>query len=68
MAKKSLSVLTELWRSHVWRDARTINVIGARRLARSLRVAAPPARAWLLLQLRLRLPRRCRQLGASAVA
>ena len=28
-AKKSLAVLTELWRRHVWRDARTVNVIGA---------------------------------------
>lgn len=27
-AKKSLAVLTELWRRHVWRDARTVNVIG----------------------------------------
>ena len=29
-AKKSLAVCTELWRRHVWRDARTVNVIGAR--------------------------------------
>ncbi|KAL3143572.1 hypothetical protein ABBQ38_002369 [Trebouxia sp. C0009 RCD-2024] len=28
-AKKSLAVLTELWRRHVWRDARTVNVIGS---------------------------------------
>jgi len=27
-AKKSLAVLTELWRRNVWRDARTVNVIG----------------------------------------
>ena len=27
-AKKSLAVCTELWRRHVWRDARTVNVIG----------------------------------------
>ncbi len=27
-AKKSLAVLTELWRRHVWRDARTVNCIG----------------------------------------
>ena len=33
-AKKSLAVLTELWRRHVWRDARTVNVIGG-----SIRVA-----------------------------
>lgn len=29
-AKKSLAVLTELWRRGIWRDARTVNVIGAR--------------------------------------
>lgn len=28
-AKPALAVLTELWRRHVWRDARTANVIGA---------------------------------------
>ena len=27
-AKPALAVLTELWRRHVWRDARTANVIG----------------------------------------
>ena len=27
-AKKSLAVLTELYRRQVWRDARTVNVIG----------------------------------------
>lgn len=27
-AKKSLAVLTELHRRHVWRDARSVNVIG----------------------------------------
>jgi hypothetical protein len=27
-AKKALAVCTELWRRHVWRDARTVNVIG----------------------------------------
>lgn len=27
-AKRSLGVLGELWRRHVWRDARTVNVIG----------------------------------------
>lgn len=27
-AKRSLAVLTELYRRHVWRDARTVNVIG----------------------------------------
>ena len=27
---RSLAVLTELYRRHVWRDARTVNVIGAR--------------------------------------
>ena len=29
-AKPALAVLTELWRRHVWRDARTANVIGGR--------------------------------------
>lgn len=28
-AKAALAVLTELWRRQVWRDARTVNVIGA---------------------------------------
>eukprot|EP00798_Chlamydomonas_sp_ICE-L_P018496 gene18496-24994_t len=28
-AKKSLAVCTELWRRHVWRDARTVNVIAS---------------------------------------
>ena len=28
-AKRGLAVLTEMWRRHVWRDARTVNVIGA---------------------------------------
>ena len=28
-AKKGLAVLTEMWRRHVWRDARTVNVIAA---------------------------------------
>lgn len=27
-AKPALAVLTELWRRHVWRDARTANVTG----------------------------------------
>lgn len=27
-AKKSLAVLGELWRRHIWRDARTVNCIG----------------------------------------
>ena len=27
VAKRSLAVLTELWRRHIWRDARTVNVI-----------------------------------------
>lgn len=27
-AKKSLAVLIELWQRQVWRDARTVNVIG----------------------------------------
>ena len=27
-AKQSLTVLIELWRRQVWRDARTVNVIG----------------------------------------
>ena len=27
-AMRSLAVLTELYRRHVWRDARTVNVIG----------------------------------------
>lgn len=27
-AKKSLAVLAELWRRQIWRDARTVNVIG----------------------------------------
>ena len=27
-AKPALAVLTELWRCQVWRDARTVNVIG----------------------------------------
>ena len=31
-AKPALAVLTELWRRQVWRDARTVNVIGARHL------------------------------------
>ena len=33
-AKKSLAVLTELWRRGIWRDARTVNVIGARKKRR----------------------------------
>ena len=28
-AKPALAVLTELWRRQVWRDPRTVNVIGA---------------------------------------
>lgn len=28
-AKKSLAVLTDLWRRHIWRDARTVNVIAS---------------------------------------
>jgi protein SDA1 len=28
-AKKSLAVLSELWRRHIWRDGRTVNCIGA---------------------------------------
>jgi hypothetical protein len=28
-AKKALAVCTELWRRGVWRDSRTVNVIGA---------------------------------------
>ena len=31
-AKKSLAVCTELWRRHIWRDARTVNVIGGPRV------------------------------------
>lgn len=27
-ARKSLAILVELWRRHVWRDSRTISVIG----------------------------------------
>jgi hypothetical protein len=27
-AKKSLAVLSELWRRHIWRDGRTVNCIG----------------------------------------
>jgi protein SDA1 len=27
VAKRSLGVLTELWRRHIWRDVRTVNVI-----------------------------------------
>ena len=30
-AKRALAVLTELYRRNVWRDARTVNVIGAQR-------------------------------------
>ncbi|KAI7837441.1 hypothetical protein COHA_008699 [Chlorella ohadii] len=37
-AKKGLAVLTEMWRRHVWRDARTVNVIAAAALHKSSRV------------------------------
>lgn len=29
VVKRALAVLTELWRRHVWRDARSVNVIAA---------------------------------------
>lgn len=37
-AKKGLAVLTEMWRRHVWRDARTVNVIAAACQHKSSRV------------------------------
>ena len=37
-AKKGLAVLTEMWRRHVWRDARTVNVIAAATAHKSSRV------------------------------
>ena len=37
-AKKGLAVLTEMWRRHVWRDARTVNVIAAACAHKSSRV------------------------------
>jgi hypothetical protein len=37
-AKKGLAVLTEMWRRHVWRDARTVNVIAAATQHRSSRI------------------------------
>jgi hypothetical protein len=37
-AKKGLAVLTEMWRRHVWRAARTVNVIAAAALHKSSRI------------------------------
>lgn len=37
-AKKSLAVCTELWRRHVWRDARTVNVIASAAQHKSSRI------------------------------
>ncbi|KAL4857462.1 hypothetical protein ACK3TF_002330 [Chlorella vulgaris] len=37
-AKKGLAVLTEMWRRHVWRDARTVNVIAAATQHKSSRI------------------------------
>jgi protein SDA1 len=37
-AKKSLAVCTELWRRHVWRDARTVNVIASATFHKSPRI------------------------------
>lgn len=37
-AKKGLAVLTEMWRRHVWRDAKTVNVIAAAALHKSSRI------------------------------
>ncbi|KAF5825604.1 hypothetical protein DUNSADRAFT_8159, partial [Dunaliella salina] len=37
-AKKSLAVCTELWRRHVWRDARTVNVIASAAMHKSSRI------------------------------
>lgn len=37
-AKKSLAVCIELWRKHVWRDARTVNVIATAVFHKSSRV------------------------------
>uniref|UniRef100_A0A7R9V1A5 Protein SDA1 n=2 Tax=Chlamydomonas euryale TaxID=1486919 RepID=A0A7R9V1A5_9CHLO len=37
-AKKSLAVCTELWRRHVWRDARTVNVLATATFHRSSRI------------------------------
>ncbi|KAG2439494.1 hypothetical protein HXX76_004848 [Chlamydomonas incerta] len=37
-AKRGLSVLTEMWRRHVWRDARTVNVISSAAFHKSPRV------------------------------
>ena len=37
-AKKGLAVATEMWRRHVWRDARTVNVIAAAALHKSPRI------------------------------
>ncbi|KAG2501935.1 hypothetical protein HYH03_000433 [Edaphochlamys debaryana] len=37
-AKRGLAVLTEMWRRHVWRDARTVNVIASAAFHKSPRV------------------------------
>lgn len=37
-AKRGLAVLTEMWRRHVWRDARTVNVIASAAFHKSSRV------------------------------
>ena len=37
-AKKGLAVLTEMWRRHVWRDARTVNVLASAVFHKSPRV------------------------------
>ncbi|KAL4422877.1 hypothetical protein ABPG75_009074 [Micractinium tetrahymenae] len=37
-AKKGLAVLTEMWRRHVWRDVKTVNVIAAAALHKSSRI------------------------------
>ncbi|KAG2445218.1 hypothetical protein HYH02_008686 [Chlamydomonas schloesseri] len=37
-AKRGLAVLTEMWRRHVWRDARTVNVIASASFHKSPRV------------------------------
>ena len=37
-AKRGLAVLTEMWRRHVWRDARTVNVIASAALHRNPRI------------------------------
>ncbi|KAK9811636.1 hypothetical protein WJX72_007420 [[Myrmecia] bisecta] len=46
-AKKSLAVLTELYRRHVWRDARTVNVIASAVFHPSTRLMLPAIKFFL---------------------